>query len=204
MCTGLDEGPMGMSGLISRSSGPDANRDLSEPLWVANPGGRRAARGRRGLRVHLLPVRAADGRLGHPNPLNLEAGVSMRGHSPDGVIAEDQRRSGACSSARAGSLHPAITSQPGVSPTERCPVRATPWTRPGPGVLVVLDHCWAQPNCTTRHICGANSRRAREARNAAPATREVIGMLPAEREAHWPPRSSRRWVTNSCASEACP
>lgn len=109
---------MEMSGLISRGSESGANRDLSEPLWGANPGGRRAARGRRGLRVHLLPVRAADGRLGHPNPLNPEAGVSMPRRAPDGVIAMEERRSCACSSASAGSLHPASTSHQGVSPNE--------------------------------------------------------------------------------------
>ena len=57
----LIRGRMEMSGLIGRSSESGANRGLSEPLWVANPGGRRAARGRRGWRVHFL-ARAADGR----------------------------------------------------------------------------------------------------------------------------------------------
>lgn len=66
------------------------------------------------------PLLGARGRwpLGHPNPLILEDGVKLRAHSPDGVIAMEERRSGACSSARAGSLHPASTSQPGVSPNE--------------------------------------------------------------------------------------
>ncbi len=203
-CIGPDEGPDGNERLDKPRLRTGDSRDLSGPLWwrIQAVDGPREAEG-----DGESTLLGARGRwpLGHPNPLNPEAGVSMRAYSPDGVIAVEERRSCACGSTRAGSLHPASTSHQGVSPNGASPrSRAPSGPGPVPGVLAVLDHFCEQPNRTTGHNCEANSHNARGARNAEPARREARGNLPATRESHWPPRSSRRWVTNSCASEACP
>lgn len=50
---GPDEGPIWRERLDKPRLRTGCYRDLSGPLWAASPGGRRAARGRRGWRVHF-------------------------------------------------------------------------------------------------------------------------------------------------------
>lgn len=84
-----------------------------------------AARGRSGFASTSL-ARAADD-LGHPDPLDTEGGVGLpENGAPEGVVAGVNRPCCACSSARAGTLHPAITSFPGESPNEAQPRLRTP------------------------------------------------------------------------------
>lgn len=116
-CIGPDKGPGENERLDKPRLRTGDSRDLSGPLWwlIQAVDGPREAEG-----DGESTLLGARGRwpLGHPNPLNPEAGVKLRAYSPDGVIAVEERRSCACSSTRAGNLHPASTSQPGVSPNE--------------------------------------------------------------------------------------
>lgn len=126
------------------------------PIRVRNPIGETGRAGPGGC--HSTYRRARPVALSHPGPLQSEAGVGIPESAPDGVIAKVKRRSSAWSSTRAGSLHPAITSNQVVRPTRLFAPFEAPWTMPGPGVLIVMDHICTQPSRTTGQNCGPNSR----------------------------------------------
>jgi hypothetical protein len=176
-----------------------ANRDLSADLDGMS--GRKTGRARP---VDDSPPIGARGRwpLGHGRPpRSRERSRRIPTGEPDGVIAKVKRRRCACSSADAGTLHPAITSHQ-VSPKRGFAPFESPGTRHGPGAFAVSDD--PQPSPRTGQNRRTNLSNVRGARNAEPDKREARGNPPVTREGHWPPLSSRRCVTNSCASEACP
>lgn len=146
---------------MSWSPEPAPNRDLSADLDGVS--GRRTGRARP---VDATPPIGARGQwpLGHGRPPRMrERSRRIPKSEADGVIAEEERRRYACSSADAGTLHPAITSHQ-VSPKRGFAPFESPGTLHGPGAFAVFD--LPQPSPTTRHNRRTNSRNVRRARNA--------------------------------------
>lgn len=108
---------------MSRSSEP-APTGTEQPTRGVKPG---RSEGPREAERIVSPSNGARGRwrLRHPDPLELEGGVGVPECTPHGVIAKEKRRSSACSSERAGTLQPAITSHQ-VSPEQGLPRSSAP------------------------------------------------------------------------------